>query len=579
MFRLYRWLKRFAQGFAGWQLRREALWLIAIWLVIVAIRFIGPFNLADQDQERPAAYMMDVLRNNEWLCQRDTGGDITSKPPLYTWLGAICSFPFGAVNRFSLYLPCMLSVLACALLILRQGGKHFGRAAGFWGGVALLASLPAVKMVSLARTDPLFMLVVFGAGLVAFECWTNRRSWAQFWLLVALATLTKGPLGVVLGALGLLAIVWERLDKRAPVGDGLRLGEHLEGLFAYVVLCAGWFWLAVRELGQPVIDKMLGAELSRHIVKGDAGELPFANVFNPFCYFLGRFIPWSLFALGGATMAVRRPSAGDNTRRFERFCVAALFGGIILFSMAGHKRPDHLFPLYPFAAILAGRALAWLREREKLRLIPVVAMTVMLCYSAVYYIVLEQKEEKVLVTKLYREFADTVKSAGNPPLVYMTDPQYGVPSYSFQFFLNQMSYEVATTTALRLLDSPTPVMVAVAYPDKTVPLLRDGMTTPSRLHVMTKRAGVGIVSNQSEFRHLGRMASTLWDVDIVTSNAVVSFASRRHEIAFSKTDEAQPARVSVGNFTAHPRELQLHIFGRKETMTLAPGETWSATVR
>jgi len=40
----------------------------------------APPNLLDQDQERPAAYVLDVIKNGNWLCQRDWTGDITSKP-------------------------------------------------------------------------------------------------------------------------------------------------------------------------------------------------------------------------------------------------------------------------------------------------------------------------------------------------------------------------------------------------------------------------------------------------------------------------------------------------------------------
>ena len=38
-----------------WELRKEALFVFALWAVIVIIRMLGPYNLIDQDQERPAA--------------------------------------------------------------------------------------------------------------------------------------------------------------------------------------------------------------------------------------------------------------------------------------------------------------------------------------------------------------------------------------------------------------------------------------------------------------------------------------------------------------------------------------------
>lgn len=582
MIRLFRFLRSLVGKFMQWEFRREAYMIFALWCVIVAIRFLGPFNLTDQDQERPAAYMMDILRYNEWICQRDVTGDITSKPPLYTWLGALFSLPFGTVNRLTLYLPCMLSVLFSALLVLWRGGKHFGRQAGFWGAVALVASLPAIKMVSLARTDPLFMLVVFATGLMAFECWSRHRNWSYFWVLASLGTLTKGPLGLILGALGLFAIVWERMDKRQPAGGGLRWDQHLEGLFAFVVLCAGWFWLAVRELGQPVLDKMLGAELERHIVRGDQGELPFQNVLNPFFYFLGRYAPWSLATLLGTGLSARVASEDDHARRFERFCMVALFGGILLFSFAGHKRPDHLFPLLPFAAILAGRGLAWLRVSGIgiFRIAPAAAAAVMISYSAVYYIWGERNDERIVETRRLKDFAQTVKDAGNPPLVYTGDMRY-----SLQFFLNEMCYDVSTSAAVRLLNGSAPVFVAVGHPARNLKLLRDSMTTPSRFNEVVKKDyeapedALVIISNQPEFKNTGRVAFNLWDLDVVTSNAVVSYAERRRKIVFKKVDQSKPARASLGNYSGYVRDLEIDVFGRPDKISLSSGETWSVMVR
>jgi hypothetical protein len=54
--------------------------LAALAVVIFGIRIIAPPNLLDQDQERPASYVLDVVKNGNWVCQRDWSGDVTSKP-------------------------------------------------------------------------------------------------------------------------------------------------------------------------------------------------------------------------------------------------------------------------------------------------------------------------------------------------------------------------------------------------------------------------------------------------------------------------------------------------------------------
>src|SRR5689334_4168133 len=85
--------------------RWQPLAIIALALLLFALRLFSPSNFLDQDQERPASYILDVLKNGNWLCQRDFTGDITSKPPLYTWICALLSLPFGRVTLFALWLP------------------------------------------------------------------------------------------------------------------------------------------------------------------------------------------------------------------------------------------------------------------------------------------------------------------------------------------------------------------------------------------------------------------------------------------------------------------------------------------
>src|SRR5690348_15142872 len=90
------------------------------------MRLAAPSNLLDQDQENPAIYVLDVVKNGSWVCQRDLGGGITSKPPLYTWCAAVVSLALGRVNLLSLYMPGALALLGSAWLVLAHGRKYFG---------------------------------------------------------------------------------------------------------------------------------------------------------------------------------------------------------------------------------------------------------------------------------------------------------------------------------------------------------------------------------------------------------------------------------------------------------------------
>src|SRR5689334_19561555 len=68
---------------------------------LFALRLCAPPNLLDQDQENPAVYVLDAIKNGHWTIQHDLAGEICSKPPVYTWLAALVSLACGRVSLFS----------------------------------------------------------------------------------------------------------------------------------------------------------------------------------------------------------------------------------------------------------------------------------------------------------------------------------------------------------------------------------------------------------------------------------------------------------------------------------------------
>ncbi|HMX62722.1 MAG TPA: glycosyltransferase family 39 protein [Candidatus Sumerlaeota bacterium] len=138
--------------------------LVVTWLALTLLRLFDGTNIMDDDQERPAMYIQDILVNGNWLAQHDSDGDMMSKPPLYAWLGALASKFTGGLNEISLYSVGALAVLATALLVFFQGRRLGNEVAGFVGSAALLLSNPSIKMVHLARADGVFMVLVFASA-------------------------------------------------------------------------------------------------------------------------------------------------------------------------------------------------------------------------------------------------------------------------------------------------------------------------------------------------------------------------------------------------------------------------------
>jgi len=333
------------------------IWAALIGLLVLAfyvIRLTGPSNLEADAQDRNVGYVMDVVWQGHWLVQQDIRGRIMSKPPLHTWVTSAFA-EAGGINRLTLTLPSVLAVLAMALLVLEIGRRRYGSLAGGLAALAVVLAPMMSKHIALVRTDALFALAVALGAFAAQRAWASGRGWTWFWFWAALATLIKGPLGLVLAGMGVLAWFWQRRSDPAMPPPA---GSHWAGIGVFLLLTLGWLVPAILSAGQPLVDKLFFEELVGQATGVGKGGFPGRNLPKPTLYFVLRFLPFSLFALYGLWRIVRHPAAEAAERRFERFLFCWIVGGIVLFSLASHHRGDLLLPLWPAAALLAGREMA-----------------------------------------------------------------------------------------------------------------------------------------------------------------------------------------------------------------------------
>jgi 4-amino-4-deoxy-L-arabinose transferase-like glycosyltransferase len=436
---------------------RTALGLVlGLAALVFAVRFFAPPEWADgYHEERAIAYATDVLFNGNWICQTGAYGEITSKPPLFTWLLALSVLATGGPSTFALVFPSAVATTLLALLIFWAGNRYFGAWAGLFAALMYLLSPLSAKQVVLVRIDVLFSLTITATALCAYRSWAERKGWTWFWGAAALATLAKGPLGLLLGGIGLLAVFWE---KRS--GKPARLkGSHLLGIAIFLLLCGGWFLAAYLQMGKDLVDVMLGKELLGHVMQEKAGG-PFSQWYLPFLYVCRCFVPWVILSLIGWWRVIRHPAGTDDERRFERFVFAWFTGGLIIFSAAAHQRPDLIFPLVPPAALLAGREFArWIGSRSLKRFAPALTGVAIVGVAAMAYKYgyANRNKEDVLRTRGMRQLAGQIQQLGGGefPLTHVES------SVALQFFLHTKRPWTSVEDAARVLSSPSAAFVVV----------------------------------------------------------------------------------------------------------------------
>jgi 4-amino-4-deoxy-L-arabinose transferase-like glycosyltransferase len=546
--------------------------VVALWTVLLALRLTGPPNLADgYHQERAAAYVLDALRNGNWICQYGMYGEVSSKPPMFTWLAALASLPFGQANWFTLILPGAVLTLGIATLLFRCGDEFFGRTAGFLAAVTYLMSPVGMKQIVLARIDGVFAFTVMLAALLGFRAWQTGRGWSWFWLGAAMSTLTKGPLGVLLGGFGLLAVIWERRQ-----GFQTRLsGSHWLGIAMFWIITFGWFGLAYWKMGQPLIDVMVGDELVGHAVQ-EKGKLPGQLAYLPTLYFLGRFAPWSVLAFGGFWRIWKRPAQIESERRFERFLFCWFFAGLALFSLSPHQRPDLIFPLLPAAALVGGRELARVLEWKRIPIAAATAVIVVIGLGSAFakYHVTEQKDNQVLETAALKNIAAKIKTAGQGefPLMHVDS------SFALQFYLNTKRPLVPVHMVAEILKQKPAAFVAVSDLGK---LQQELGSDSNRMHTLAewngRRDACYIVSNHPRLEWTEEMATVIGPA-LLTLNHVQSMRSTANNLRFTATAKGASLIVQPA-WSQALRVQRLDERGAvSEEKILKPGEQWRIEV-
>jgi 4-amino-4-deoxy-L-arabinose transferase-like glycosyltransferase len=544
---------------------RHGVWLIVgLWLMLWILRLVVPDDLVERDQQRQSAYIMDVWANGRWSAQADFRADIASKPPLYNWLGAAAVAVAGP-GHLAVTTPAALSTLCLALLAWFWTRSLWGPQAGVVAGLLMLLPIVGPKMVAYVRTDGLFAATVALTAYAWWRAWEHGGSWWWAWLAAVLSTLVKGPLGLVLGSLGLLAIAWERHSAAAqrsgtaPAGFSGMSWRALAGLPVYLLLVGAWFLWAWADWGQPLIDRMINQELvghaiSSHDATGGIGSAPWKAPL----YFLGRTVPWGFVTIMALVRVFRHADPLPERRRAERFLSCWFLGGLLIFALASHQRGDLIWPIVLPGAILAAPELirlarawpAWIR-----RWLGPALIAVIMAAHVVYQGTVRRSELSVHSSEL----ADAI-SAG-PGDAY---PLSFAVKYAVQIPLGMNRYLTSPEQYIpALLDKPA-VYVAVAEPEAAV---RDVKSAGGNATVLLEAAGGwGIVANRDDWV-AGPATRLLMGPMVVTVEQADWLGMRGRDLRIGTQGSAE-GRVTVQNTGPHVERVSIEATDSTEARTL-----------
>ncbi len=324
---------------------------------LYAVRMATPDDLSDRDQVRQCAYILDAAYNAHWLCQVDSTGDITSKPPLYSWIGALMVLLFGP-NRFSFSLPAFFGILLAAVVVWQWAWDlEKDERTAWFALLCYLVSSSAIKQLALVRTDGIFSGLVALCAWKVWRAWETGEGWWVTWLYATLAVLAKGPFALVLGFGGLISLFFQGKDipqKKLPP-------HWWNGAILPIAIGGVWSFFSMLTMGSAFYQKLFVRELWGQFM-GSTGKFVgikrLTSAIKVPLYLISRALPWSLLFFWNPGRNLFKTFGGRETERGKRYIIAFIIVGLFFLMTASHKRGDLVFPLLPAMAILEGHILS-----------------------------------------------------------------------------------------------------------------------------------------------------------------------------------------------------------------------------
>jgi len=322
--------------------------------------WIGVVPLLDQDEPRFAECSRQMLLTGDWVYPQFNGQPRHAKPPLFNWVQAAFYCVLG-VNERAARLPSLLATVAIGLVIYLFAAAHRSPRSGT---LALLAwfALPQTHLwARMSVVDPLLTLLTTLALVAAFSGSRPGSGSRWWWYLLAgmsmgLATMTKGPVGIVVPAAAYLLYALLSRSFRLTLGHG---GPWLALLLA-VAIATPWFAAQIAHYGGEYTGRFFGFDNVQRFTKARDSLGPLGWLW-PIPVVLFFAFPVSVLLPGALSDAVRHRAQvrdGNAQAAWRLYLAVWILAVAVLFASSATRLPQYFMALYPAVAMLVGDVLA-----------------------------------------------------------------------------------------------------------------------------------------------------------------------------------------------------------------------------
>ncbi|MFN7365728.1 MAG: glycosyltransferase family 39 protein [Alphaproteobacteria bacterium] len=268
--------------------------LVMAFLGILFAFMIGTRPLSAPDEGRYTEIAREMVETGDYVTPRLNGVKYFEKPPLMYWMTSLSLKVWGVNEAAMRFWPAALGFLGCMGLFF-VSNHLYGVSAATWSTLALGTNILYYAHTRLLILD-MAVSTWISLGLFSFfmaygEINRLRQRWylGSFFVMMALAVLTKGLIGAVLP--GCVILLWALIIKEvAPI----KLAFTPWGVALFFAIAAPWHILAAHRNPEFLHFYFIHEHFERYLTTAHSR-------YQPIWFFIPiiavGWMPWSAFLL------------------------------------------------------------------------------------------------------------------------------------------------------------------------------------------------------------------------------------------------------------------------------------------
>ncbi len=303
---------------------------------LLFLPFLNQVHLFDLDEINFAESAREMLLTHNFRMVQINFQPFYEKPPLFIWLQALSMTYFG-VNEFAARLPNAICGIVTLLVVFNVGRYVFKSQLGvLWAMMFCCSILPHIYFKS-GIIDPIFNLFIFLGVFFLFKLSVQNdfenfkiqkrnRRWNLVLsaLFIGLATLTKGPVAILLSVLTASTYFFVNRGKLK-----IELSEMILWWVIVAAVVILWLSFAIHANGLKFVDEFITYQI-RSFASNNNGSWFF---YHPFLLLIG------VFPASALIYDAFKRNANDDTTQvyFKRWMIYLLCVVLIVFSVLKTK--------------------------------------------------------------------------------------------------------------------------------------------------------------------------------------------------------------------------------------------------